>query len=146
MTTGVHNNIFLQGSADIQTGNITLQWNDYKGWPESVEQYEVWRKIDSEPGYKFFKTVSASEKVFSSQMAADGFVHQYVIRAVQKGGPYESWSNAVLFTFEHEVIIPNVITPKGDEFNQYFHIRNIELFKSSSSLSLTGGAKRFMRS
>ena len=131
LTTGIHNNIFLEGSADSLTGSITLRWNHYSGWGGPVERYEVWRKIDSDPGYRLFTIVPASENSFTSNMAAEAFEHQYVIRAIQKGGPYESWSNAIPFTFEHEVVIPNIITPNGDEYNEYFQISNIKLFKNA---------------
>lgn len=131
LSTVIHNNIFLTGTADSTTGVINLQWNHYSGWEEGVDHYEIWRRIDADAGYHFFTRLSPNENTYSSAMAADAFEHKYVIRALKKDGPFESWSNPLSFTFEHSVEIPNIITPNGDEFNQYFHITRIELFKNS---------------
>lgn len=131
LRTVIHNNVFLTGAADSASGIINLQWNHYGGWEDGVDHYEVWRRIDADAGYRLFTHVSANENSYSSAIAADAFEHQYVIRALKKDGTFESWSNPVSFTFEHSVEIPNVITPNGDDFNQYFHIKRIELFKNS---------------
>ena len=131
LQTVIHNNMFLEGAADSTTGVITLRWNHYGGWEKGVDYYEVWRRMDEEPGYRFFNRISGDVNSFSAAMATDAFEHRYVIRAIQKGGPFESWSTPLSFTFEHSVEIPNVITPNGDEFNQYFHIKRITLFKHS---------------
>ena len=53
------------------------------------------------------------------------------VRALENGGPSESWSTALTLEFEHNITIPNIITPNGDEFNQYFNISKIELYKQS---------------
>ncbi|MEX1239287.1 MAG: gliding motility-associated C-terminal domain-containing protein, partial [Cyclobacteriaceae bacterium] len=71
------------------------------------------------------------ENVYSANLAADAFEHKYVIRALEKGGSNESWSSILSFDFKHPVTIPNIITPNGDEFNQYFHITKIELYRNS---------------
>ena len=130
LATAVHNNIFLAGQADTSE-LITLNWNHYFGWPGGVDRYELWRKTDAEPGYRFLTNISAFENMFSKEMADDGFQHRYVIRAVEKGGLNESWSNPISFDFEHPVEIPNIITPNGDEFNEYFHISKIHLYRNS---------------
>ena len=96
-----------------------------------MAHYEVWRKTDNEPGYRFVSEVAGHENVFSRNMAQDAFDHQYVIRARQKNGPYESWSTPLAFKFEHAVEIPNIITPNGDGYNEYFHISKIELYRKS---------------
>lgn len=131
LSTTVHNNMLLQGAVDSTTMNITLSWNHYRGWEDDVEFYEVWRKLDNEPGYKLHSRVTSGQNSLNSLMTADGFEHKYVIRALQKDGPFESWSNAIQFIFEHPVVIPNIITPNGDKYNQYFHITNVQLYKNS---------------
>jgi len=131
LQTTVHHNMFLQGFADSTTAVISLRWNHYGGWEDGVDHYEVWRRIDDDPGYKFFSRVEGDVNNFSAAIATDAFEHQYVIRAIKRGGPFESWSTPVSFAFEHSVEIPNIITPNGDPFNQYFHIKRITLFKKS---------------
>lgn len=131
ISTVIHNNIFLSGAADSTIGVITLQWNHYGGWESGVDHYEIWRRIDADAGYRLFTRISANENSYSSAIAADAFEHKYVIRALKKDGTFESWSNPLSFSFDHSVEIPNIITPNGDDFNQYFYIRRIELFKNS---------------
>jgi gliding motility-associated-like protein len=130
LETPVHSNIFLAGYTDT-TEVITLRWSHYFGWPAGVEGYQIWRKADNEPGYRFLATVSPLENSFSGTLASDAFNHRYVIRAIEKDGVNESWSNPVMFEFDHPVVIPNVITPNGDDYNQYFHISKIELYRNS---------------
>jgi len=129
--TAIHNNMFLTGIADTTTDKISLQWNHYFGWPQGVDHYEIWRKTDVEPGYIYLATVALHENSYSANLAADAFKHSYIIRAVEKGGSNESWSTVMAFDFKHPVTIPNVITPNGDPFNQYFHISKIELYRNS---------------
>lgn len=131
LQTAVHNNMFLNGMADTLSGLISLHWNHYTGWPEGVAHYEIWRKTDNEPGYRFVSEVANHENVFSRNMAQDAFDHQYVIRARQKNGQHESWSTPLTFGFRHAVKIPNIITPNGDGYNEYFHISKIELYRTS---------------
>jgi gliding motility-associated-like protein len=101
------------------------------GWPEGVHRYELWRKTDFEPGYRFVASVPGHETAFGGLLTTDAFVHRYVIRALEKGGANESWSSPLSFEFKHPVTIPNIITPNGDEFNQFFHITRIELYRHS---------------
>lgn len=131
LATPIHNNIFLAGVADTLTGMIRLNWNHYFGWTKGVERYEVWRKLDSEPGYRYLTTVSANDNTYQAELAGDGFSHRYLIRANEQGGTNNSWSNVLGFDFEHSVTIPNIITPNGDEFNQYFHIDKVELYRNA---------------
>lgn len=131
LETAIHNNMFLQGAADSASLSIRLYWNHYVGWAEGPEYYEVWRRLDDEPGYRFLSRVPATENTFSSLKATDGFKHTYVIRAVERRGAFDSWSTAINFAFEHPVVIPNIITPNGDMYNQYFHITNVHLYKNS---------------
>jgi gliding motility-associated-like protein len=87
--------------------------------------------MDDEAGYRYVSTVARDENIFTATLASDGFEHQYVIRAIQKSGMNESWSSQLNFSFEHNLTIPNIITPNGDEFNQYFNISKVELYKNS---------------
>lgn len=131
LSTAIHNNMFLTGTADTTSGLISFRWNHYFGWPEGVDHYELWRKADFEPGFRLQSIIPFYENTYSGNLASDAFQHRYVIRAIAKKTPYESWSSIVSFVFKHPVTIPNIITPNGDEFNQYFHIAKIELYRDS---------------
>ena len=127
----IHNSILLSGTADSVNDVINLNWNAYIEWPKGVERYEVWRKLDQDTVYKFVAYVASTETNFSSQIGADGFVHRYFVRAKEKEGSNESWSNSAMLEFIHPITVPNVFTPNGDGFNQYFVIPKIELYNDA---------------
>ena len=80
---------------DSVNDTISLKWNPYIEWEKGVEKYEVWRKLDQDTVYSFVPFVNGSETKFSSKIGADGFIHNYLIRAIEKEGSNESWSNTV---------------------------------------------------
>jgi gliding motility-associated-like protein len=127
----IHNSILLSGLADSVNDAVNLQWNAYIEWAKGVEKYEVWRKLDQDTVYSFVSFVNGAETKFYSPNGADGFIHNYLIRAIEKEGGNESWSNAVGMEFTHPIIVPNVFTPNGDGYNQYFFIPKIELYEDA---------------
>lgn len=127
----IHRTMFLTGETDTLNDIITLQWNHYQRWQKGVERYEVWRQLEKVNGYKLLAAVPGDQNIYSSAIASDGFNHRYIIRAIERDGKYESWSNDIGLIFTHEVFVPNVFTPNGDALNQYFHIRKIELYPKS---------------
>ncbi|MEJ7645471.1 MAG: gliding motility-associated C-terminal domain-containing protein [Chryseolinea sp.] len=134
--TRKHNTVLLTGAADSLTDIIDLRWNGYADWTEGVKHYEIWRKLDEQHTYVPFATVSDVDKFFNEKIAADGFEHRYIIRAIERNGRYESWSNPLQFEFRHHIDVPNVFTPNGDDYNQYFFIPKIELYKESELIVL----------
>ena len=127
----IHNSILLTGVRDTTNDVITLQWNPYIEWKKGVERYEVWRKLDNDTVFAFVSSLSGAETTYSSQIGADGFVHKYLIRAVEKEGNGYSWSNPTNMEFSHPIMVPNVFTPNGDGYNQYFFIPKIGLYTES---------------
>lgn len=135
----VHETMLLSGVADTVTGELTLEWNPYAGWPQGVDRYEIWRKLDDG---KYAMIGSAATPGFSSNTTFDGFTQRYVIRAYEAGGDGESWSNILQFHFEHPLYPYNVFTPNGDEFNQHFTIRNIHLYRSAHVIVMNRWGER----
>lgn len=125
----LHGSMLLTVQADSVNDVIQLQWSPYQGW--DVERYEVWRKLENQTGYQLLARVPGSQNQFSAAIGADGFRHQFVVRAVKVSGESESWSNPSIAEFRHPVTVPNVFTPNGDAYNQFFYIRKIELYTNS---------------
>jgi gliding motility-associated-like protein len=119
----LHETMLLAGVADTTSGEVTLEWNDYVGWP--VDHYEVWRKLDDG---KFQMLGSTDMSSFKAKTAYDGFTHRYVIRAYEAGDNGMSWSNVVQFRFEHSLYAYNVFTPNDDGYNDRFTVKNILLY------------------
>ena len=130
LTSKIHNSILLTAEANSLSELITFSWNPYKEWDLGVKNYELWQKLDTLAGYLPIAVIPGDHNKFSAKLTGEGFNHQYVIRAMEASGNNESWSNDVPFKFEHPVVVPNVFTPNGDTYNQYF-IRNILLYKNS---------------
>jgi gliding motility-associated-like protein len=128
LESAVHETMLLAGVADTTKGDIRLDWNDYAGWPQGVDRYEIWQKVDDG---KFEMIASTGTSSFTGNTAFDGFTQQYVIRAYEAGGTGMSWSNIVEFKFEHPIYAYNVFTPNDDGYNDRFVVRNIHLYKSA---------------
>jgi gliding motility-associated-like protein len=127
----MHNTILLTGGGDENANMLQLNWNFYRDWDEGVKRYEVWRKKEEEKQYSFFTELYPDADNLIASIATDAFHHNYVIRAIESAGEGESWSNNVQFDFEHSVYVPNVFTPNSDSFNQFFEIRNIQLYANA---------------
>lgn len=130
LTSSIDNTILLTAEADTIKKIITFAWNSYQTWDDGVKRYELWRKLDYSPGYRFLAAIPATENSYTSPSVTDGFEQHYIIRAIESSGDNESWSNSVTFMFENDVFVPNVFTPQGDIYNQFFEITNIELYKN----------------
>ncbi len=130
LSTSPHRSIVLEGEGEESTGMVSLTWNGYESW-DSPPNYELWRLLDGEEDFSFFRDLGGSALSFAEARAADAFDHQYRIKAVGSTTEEFSWSNIVAFAFEHELVIPNVFTPNGDEINDRFEIENIGLYESN---------------
>lgn len=135
----VHQTMLLAGVADTVKGDVTLEWNDYAGWPQGVDRYDVWQKLDDGKFEMIGSTLTSS---YVANTTFDGFRHQYVIRAYEAGGDGTSWSNIIQFHFEHPLFAYNVFTPNGDNHNEYFTIRNIHLYKSAHLIVMNRWGER----
>ncbi|HZY81506.1 MAG TPA: gliding motility-associated C-terminal domain-containing protein [Cyclobacteriaceae bacterium] len=135
----VHETMLLRGMADTISGDVKLQWTDYVGWPQGVDRYEVWQKLD---GGAFSMLGTSNSTSFTSNVAFDGFSQRYLIRAYETGGNGTSWSNAVDFRFEHPLFVYNVFTPNGDTYNEHFVVKNIHLYKSAHVIVMNRWGQR----
>jgi gliding motility-associated-like protein len=142
----IHNTIVLTGVADTVADMINFSWNPYRQWAGGVQRYELWRQLDNSQGYTFIAEIPGDQISFSAQLAADGFHHRYVLRALQSSGNSESWSNNLEIEVNNTVYIPNVFTPNHDPTNQYFEIKKIQLYKHAELVVMDRWGKKVFES
>lgn len=109
------------------TDNIKLSWSPYNYWLKGLKHYAVYEKIDNGDTNLLAYTNNTEFYCFKK-----GFEHEYRILAIANEGftitpVLTSWSNKAFLTFENPVVaVNNVITPNGDQKNEYFTIENLK--------------------
>ena len=130
--SNIHNTIRLSAQVEEDLNSIDLLWNSYHFWSMGGVTYEVLQSL-SEP--KSFTQSAALQSDTSTSIRADESFQYFIkIRAIRNDGVYTSWSNEVGLIIDHEVMIPNVITPNQDGFNDTFEIKNIKLYPQNRLL------------
>ena len=121
-----HNSLKLQGEAVEDEDRVRLNWNAYINWPLGVQEYQIFRKLDTQSTFELYQTTSSVD--YTDFSANDAFDHTFYIKAIEAGGANESNSNAFKLEFENLPFIANVITPNNDGDNDTWKIDNRELY------------------
>ncbi len=122
-----HNTIRLFGSADNASETSNLVWNPYIGWVREPI-YTVLRGFDENSLSDYETGIEASPLPNAKfKNAGDAFVQWYRIVALNWDGQF-SYSNKVKLDFENKLDFYNLITPNGDNANDGFVIKNLDLY------------------
>ena len=92
----------------------SVKWNDYVGWPDSVDYYEIYRSVDS-MNWQFVDKVENRIKAYVDTNLYDQILtYCYRVKAVEKQGTYNesAWSTILCATQEPLIYIPNAFTPE----------------------------------
>ena len=131
VTSEPHNSIFLEGVAFEDLKDVEISWNEYVNWPLGVDYYEVWRKLDQETEFTFYRS-ALSDTFDSYQNGRDGYTHCYKIVAYELGDTTRSWSNEMCLEFKHTLIIPSAFSPNQDGVNDRWVIKNLDFHPGST--------------
>ncbi len=122
----IHKTIRLMAEGDEEGNLIDLRWSSYEFWNEDDVTYEILTSLNEFSDFTTSATVL--NDTVSSIIADESFLYNLRIRAVRSDGLFTSLSNMMNLEFRHELVIPNVITPNEDGFNDTFEIKNIKLY------------------
>ncbi|MDT8393323.1 MAG: gliding motility-associated C-terminal domain-containing protein [Bacteroidales bacterium] len=94
-----------------------LNWNAFEGWPEGVENYEVFRAVDQDGGFDRIGTTEANKLDFEddlSSLSGEFGMLRYLVRArrISQTG-YFSHSNEIIIEYAPAIILPNAFAPEG---------------------------------
>ena len=122
----VNSNIFLKLDKDSVNETLHLTWNKPAGWSH-VDSFELYRKND-DATYMWYANLSGDSLQKEILNTLDGFQFSYYVVGHSAESPFPSTSNEKNVSFEHVPFIPNVITPNGDQLNDYFIIEKLNLY------------------
>ena len=125
-----HNTILLKVVANDESETAKLDWNPYSGWENGVNDYTVLRKLDAEPSLRIFEDglEFAGKPEASYRVGTDGFEQCWRVIANEGGEGFKSFSNPVCVKFENQLGFFSMITPNGDNKNDKFEIKNLQLY------------------
>jgi len=142
LPSAVHRTILLDASYDYCTGTIILKWNQYNGWGETFDQYDIYCKREPDAYIKIGSTFQLDDTLYHAENILPQTNYIFFIKALNTDG-FESNSNEISYYTESPQI-PNflkcdsLIVDSENSVQLFFIVDNISdifnftLFKSEN--------------
>ncbi len=129
LRSSVHKPIILHGNIGASDDTINLDWSAYVGWPTSAQSHQVWHRNGALEEFKLLEILPGQTFSRSYFFGRQAFDHCfYVVATAADNDSRASFSNTFCFSFEHPLLVPNVVTLLSDGQNDRFYINNLELY------------------
>jgi gliding motility-associated-like protein len=121
---GSNNGCVIILSAQNQAGYNDLEWNGYQTWNDGVQNYNVYKKEDSQGWNMIGTTTSGTVHDFTDRNLGDSTItFCYQVEAVENPGKYNQLSRSTVTCIHQNatVFIPNTFSHYNlDGLNDYF--------------------------
>ncbi|WBA43547.1 gliding motility-associated C-terminal domain-containing protein [Hymenobacter canadensis] len=118
----------VEGGTGRDEGKVNVSWNAYQGF--AVQQYRLYRRAANGTA-ELVQTVAGTTTSVQLTTGSAGFDQCFRIEAVGPG-TLTSTSNEACVQFANDLVFYNVVTPNGDNLNDQFIIKNVELYPGNS--------------
>lgn len=124
--SNISHNILLTGNKNSEIRLNYLDWNFYDGWEGGVQDYQLYRKCESEDRFQtiggYMSSNSYSDDVTGLRKEGEGF--SYYIEAEESADSYgfmeKSVSNTIVLKQLPQTYIPNAFCPRTGGANSVF--------------------------
>lgn len=119
ITSPIHRTILLKGDKPTEY-SAELDFTDYLGWHQGVENYKINRKLLNKTPFEEYDWKTSTVRI-QYDNGTDHYTQCYRIKANEnEGRGEESWSNEVCFNYPPLMYIPNAFSPDGNGLNEGF--------------------------
>ena len=87
LENGDHNHMRVTVNVNKCESTIKVEWNNYVGWTQGVEKYELYRSHNGAPDILLYTSIDTQDTIFTDRVSTAGDHFCYTVVAYAKGDP-----------------------------------------------------------